>query len=242
MLVEPRTERNVVGILGGMGPLSSAEFLKTIYEHSSRRFAREQEAPTVAVYSDPAFPDRTTAFLRGEEEVVLARLADAITRLCAMGASRVVLCCMTIHLLVPRLPRGLRERVISLPDVIIDHVARGGGRKHLLLCSTGSHRLGLFQNHPRWPSVAAAVVFPDAADQDRLHELIYEIKKGLCLPETLSFLESLLEKYGVDSYIAACSEIHMLAKHADASPGHRARYGCVDPFTIIARELTEERQ
>lgn len=31
------TEKNVVGILGGMGALSSAEFLKTIYEHSSRR-------------------------------------------------------------------------------------------------------------------------------------------------------------------------------------------------------------
>lgn len=238
-MLEIGTEKNVIGILGGMGPLSSAEFVKTIYEYSSRRFEREQEAPVVALYSDPTFPDRTESFLGGRDELVLDRLIEALGRLCALGASRIVICCMTIHYLLPRLPPALRERVLSLPDVIIDRIA-GSEKKHLLLCSTGTQRLRLFQNHARWASVAEQIVFLNPVEQARLHELIYRIKKGLCLPETLRFVELLLDKYGLDSYIVGCSEIHTLARHSEASPDRRRVYGCVDPFTIIAQEITEK--
>ena len=238
-MFEYEKEKNVFGILGGMGALASAEFLKTIYEHSARRFEREQEAPTVVLYSDPTFPDRTDSFLSGRDELVLGVLTDALRRLCELGASRIVICCMTSHYLLPKLSPELRARVLSLPDVIIDRIARGA-KKHLLLSSTGTHRLRLFQNHARWASVAAQVVFLDPDEQARLHELIYQIKKGRALPQTLRFVESLLDKYQLDSYIVGCSEIHILAKHAEASHDHRERYGCVDPFTIIAQEITEE--
>lgn len=83
-------------------------------------------------------------------------------------------------------------------------------------------------------------MFLNPAEQARLHELIYEIKKGRCLPQTLRFAESLLDKYGLDSYIVGCSEIHILARHSEASHDHRGRYGCVDPFAIIAQKITEE--
>jgi aspartate racemase len=229
-------ENNVIGVLGGMGALSSAEFLKTIYEQSTRSGESEQEAPVVALYSDPTFPDRTETFLSGRNELVLGRLIEALRRLCEMGASRIVICCMTMHHLLPELPPDVRARVLSLPDVIIDRIARGE-KRHLLLCSTGTQRLRLFQNQARWSSVAEQVVFLNPDEQARLHELIYEIKKGRSLPETLRFLDSLLDKYRLDSYVVACSEIHILAKHSEASQGHRGRYGCVDPFTIIAKTL-----
>ena len=46
-----------LGILGGMGPLTSAEFLKTIYEVNIS--GPEQDAPACVLYSDPSVPDRT---------------------------------------------------------------------------------------------------------------------------------------------------------------------------------------
>src|SRR5262245_33156638 len=97
-----RKNTQVIGILGGMGPLSSAEFLKTIYECNAGREV-EQEMPVVMVYSDPTFPDRTTAFSKGEDEIVLRRLITALQRLRNLGASRIIICCLTIHHLLPRL-------------------------------------------------------------------------------------------------------------------------------------------
>ena len=43
-----------LGILGGMGPLASAEFLKTLYECFP--YEREQDAPVCLLVSDPTFP------------------------------------------------------------------------------------------------------------------------------------------------------------------------------------------
>ncbi|MET0647797.1 MAG: aspartate/glutamate racemase family protein [Pyrinomonadaceae bacterium] len=236
--VTARDERRLTGILGGMGPLSSAEFLKTIYECSPRGSAREQEAPAVVVYSDPSFPDRTSAFLAGRGEAVRAQLVEALTLLTRLGADRVVICCMTMHHLLPELPDGLRARVLSLLDVIYGPLEESR-RGHLVLCSTGTQKLRLFQRHPRWPAVADFVVFPDAADQERLHELIYELKFNRAVHETCNFVEALLKKYEAESFVVGCSEIHMLAKHFFQKAARRQAYGCIDPFALIAANLAE---
>jgi aspartate racemase len=228
----------VYGVVGGMGPVASAEFLKTIYELSLGDI--EQEFPVVMLYSDPTFPDRTTAFLSGETDELLGRLTTALTHLRGMNASRFVLCCMTIHYLVPRLRHELSERVVSLLDVIAEAIAPSR-RKHLLICSSGTRQLELFEQHERWPVFRERLVMPDAADQREIHrDLIYPLKKSCDVRISFSHLERLMKKYDVDSFVAGCSEIHLLAKHAEMSRGDDAPgTACVDPLMIIARRIAE---
>ncbi|HEY0783486.1 MAG TPA: aspartate/glutamate racemase family protein, partial [Thermoanaerobaculia bacterium] len=64
-----------LGILGGMGPLASAEFVHTLYRLHLN--GPEQGAPACVLLSDPSFPDRTEAILRGESEDLTARLTAA---------------------------------------------------------------------------------------------------------------------------------------------------------------------
>lgn len=226
------TEREILGIVGGLGPMASAEFLKTVYEYGIGE--NEQDAPIVLMYSDPTFPDRTDAFLAGESEQLLARLTGVLQCLSDAGASRFVICCMTIHHLLPSLPAHLSARVVSLLDVIFDNLKPP--ERHLLICSTGTRRLELFQSHPQWEKHNSQIVLPDDDDQNRIHrELIYPIKKSPDFGRLKLLLEALLERYEVDDFIAGCSEIHVLAKHvfnSDRTVGYR----CLDPLTIIARE------
>src|SRR5690349_16556204 len=169
-------EREVLGIVGGLGPMASAEFLKTVYEYGIGE--NEQDAPVVLMYSDPTFPDRTDSFLAGESELLLARLTGALQCLADAGASRFVICCMTIHYLLPSLPAHLSARVVSLLDVIFDNLKREP-RRHLLICSNGTRRLELFQKHPQWEKHKSQIVLPDDDDQNKIHrELIYPIKKN----------------------------------------------------------------
>jgi len=207
--------------------MASAEFLKTVYEYGIGE--NEQDAPKVLLYSDPTFPDRTEAFLAGESELLLARLTGALQCLAEAGASRFVICCMTIHYLLPSLPAHLSARVVSLLDVIFDNLKREP-RRHLLICSNGTRRLELFQKHPQWEKHKSQIVLPDDDDQNKIHrELIYPIKKNPDFRRLKLLLESLLQRYEVDDFIAGCSEIHVLAKHV-------VDYGCLDPLMIIARE------
>ncbi len=230
--------KSILGVVGGMGPVASAEFLKTIYDYSQGE--REQEFPVVFVYSDPTFPDRTEAFLKGEDQVVLDQLEQALRALLQLNASKIVICCMTIHYLLPRLPQDLAEKIISLLDVIAEQLPHSE-KKHLLICSSGTRRFRLFEDHKQRDVFERYLIFPSDDDQERIHrDLIYPIKKTPDLHTLLPLLESLLEKYGVDSFAAGCSEIHVLSKHLAAN-GHRGRYGCVDPLAVIARQTAENR-
>lgn len=229
----------ILGVVGGMGPVASAEFLKTIYGYSQGE--REQDFPVVFVYSDPTFPDRTDAFLKGEDDVVLKQLVKALRALRQMNASKIVLCCMTIHYLLPRLPPDLAERIISLLDVMAAHLPQTE-KKHLLICSNGTRRLGLFQNHEQRAVFERYLVFPDDDDQERIHrDLIYPMKKSPDPHTLLPLLDPLLEKYEVDSFAAGCSEVHILCKQFASPIGRRGKYKCIDPLAIIARQAAENR-
>lgn len=234
-------EKPVLGVLGGMGPLASAEFVKTIYEFSGETCTREQSAPVVAMYSDPAFPDRTEAFLRGETQPLLDRLSGALELLYGMGASQVVICCMTIHYLLPQLPERLRGRIISLIDIIFSAV-ESAKKKQLVISSRGTIKLELLQRHPHWEQAQNYFVFPSETEQRQMHELIYEVKLNRNLLEARLFVETLLARHRVDSFIAACSEIHLLAKQFAPSGSGQGSFGCIDPLSIIAWQIVEQNR
>jgi aspartate racemase len=239
--VKDREKKNCFGVVGGMGPLASAEFLRTIYEYSLAD-RPEQGAPVVMLYSDPTVPDRTEAFLKGEDGFVLAQLNEALQSLVELGASKIVICCMTSHYLLPRVPESLRGRVISMLDLIFERVAESPRRRRLVFCSSGTRKLRLFESHGRWEQFKDSFVFPDERDQRRIHdEIIYRIKRAPALGEPAAAARSLMVKYEVDSFIAGCSEIHLLAKHFMTHAEGRKAVGWIDPLDIVARELAEGR-
>jgi aspartate racemase len=229
-------KKEILGVVGGIGPLASAEFVKTIYERGIGE--QEQDAPKVLMHSDPTFPDRTQSLLAGDYEPLLRKLVDISDGLLRLGASRIVICCMTIHHLLPKLPVRLRSRTISLLDVIFEEVAKSP-KQRLLICTTGTRKLGVFERHVRWEALKDRIVTPGEEDQRVIHDdIIYQIKRNQGVGKVAPVLESLLLKYGLDSFVSGCTEIHLLAKHV-AFSGHEARFGCIDPLMIIAKELSQ---
>jgi aspartate racemase len=232
-----RRTNELLGVLGGVGPLASAEFMRTIYEHTLGE--REQTAPRVVMFSDPSFPDRTETLLTGDEDLLLEPLEAALRGLCSLGASRVVICCVTLHHLLPRLPAELRARVWSLLDVIFESLARSR-RRHLLFCTSGSRQLGIFQRHAGWEASQDYLVLPAPRDQTLIHDLIYRVKRNEDIGRLAPELTGLLATYGVNSFIAGCTEIHLLAKYVNAGARGAQERRCLDPLTIIAEEVAKE--
>jgi aspartate racemase len=231
-------KREILGIVGGIGPLASAEFVKTIYEQSVGE--REQASPIIFMHSDPTFPDRTQSLLAGESEPLLSKLIKALNQLQELGASRIVICCVTIHFLLPRLPAELRSRIISLLDVIFGELGKSQ-KRHLLIGTTGARKLSVIEQHARWESLKDLIVMPDEEDQRLIHDdIIYQIKRNRDLSELMPVLESLLSKYDLESFIAGCTEIHLLAKRFVWS-GTEARFSCIDPIMTIAKDAIQGR-
>ncbi|HEX6472231.1 MAG TPA: aspartate/glutamate racemase family protein [Streptosporangiaceae bacterium] len=226
------TPRVVLGVLGGLGPVASAEFVRTVYAHCAGE--REQDFPAVVLRSDPSFDARSPAAMDDEDATLPDRLADGVRALLTQGCTHVVVACMTLHHLLPRLPAELRRRVVSVVDVLVAGVAAAGPGPHLLLCSRVARAVGLFERHPRWPEVASSVVLPSVARNDDLHAAIMDIKVNRGHGAARRWLAAELARYGTASAVAGCSEIHVLAKEWQGPPGHQP-LSWIDPFDAIAR-------
>ena len=224
----------VLGVVGGMGPLASTEFLRTIYEQSS--WNNEQDAPRVLLYSDPTFLDRTEAFRKGLDEQLLEQLVTALMRLRSLGASRLVICCVTIHYLLPRVPSQLQSRLVSLIDVIFEELLVID-QPHLLLCTSTTRELGIFDKHERWPQTRGLFILPEDSDQREIHQMIYRIKQSQDVQRQILFVENLLAKYHVNNFIVGCTETHLLARHFVTTYGGEHSNHCIDPLMSIARKL-----
>lgn len=226
------------GILGGVGPLASAEFLATIYEAAAQS---EQHLPRVVLLSDPSIPDRTEALLNGRESELAEAVALRAEQLMAAGATRLIFCCVTMHAVAPQLPAAVRSRLVSLVDLALDTVELSS-RSHLLLCTEGTRNTQLFQRDQRWSSLCDRIALLDDRDQRAVHEMIYQIKRHEETSAQIELVEYLMRGYGVDSYIAGCTEMHILAKrHGRLRQVDRNSF-CLDPLTIAASMICGHEQ
>jgi aspartate racemase len=213
--------RRLIGIVGGLGPLASTRFLSSIYRQF--RDVPEQQTPRIVLYSDPTFPDRTTHFLRGEEDEILAQAVRTTESLLTLGVDHLLFCCYTIHRIAPRLPAHVLERFVSLLDLAVDAGLESQG-KVLLLCTNGTRKLRLFEGARKWSLLADRVSFPTDAEQPAVHQILYDLKKNCDPVEAFERLSRLLGGHQVDQWLLGCTELHLLSnvragdRRADFTP------------------------
>jgi aspartate racemase len=227
--------RPLWGILGGMGPLSSAEFVKTIYE--LRAGESEQQGPPLILWSDPRIPDRTECLLHGRQDLLLERLTESLQGLVACDVTNIVICCITIHHIIDLLPLALRARITSLVDVIYREVLKRNER-YVLLCTNGTRKVRLFEKHRLWKSARSQIVLPSWEDQQRVHNLIYQVKHCRQQQGDIGFIKELVTKYGADSFIAGCTELHVLIREYRTSSDWDQNRSCLDPLMVLGEAIS----
>jgi aspartate racemase len=219
-----------LAVIGGMGPLASAAFVNTVYERAAA--GCDQEMPRLVLWSDPSFPNGTTALFDGPGDALANHLEHAIARCDAMGRGQVVICCVASHAALPLLPGHLRSRIVSLVDVALA-AAIESERPRLLLTSLGARRMRVFESHPQWPEASEWLRWPDEEDHQRVDDAICAISRQDGVPQAVVLIRSLLRKYGLSSFVVASAELHMVQKYW-------RRYqpvDCIDPFQIAADRI-----
>ncbi len=224
----PRPPLPLFGIVGGMGPLASAELLRTVYRPDGQH--PEQEFPRVLLWSDPAVADRTEAIRSGDLTPLSHAVMRAVHGLIDAGAERVVVACVTAHLVLPGLPPDLLSSCVSLIDIIHKELIRLAS-PHLLLCTSGTARVGLLATGPLASQAARYLVPLNPADQEALHGEIYRLKRGADPRRAADFVRDALDRYQIDRCVAACTELHLVTQ-AQALP-------CIDPLAVVAQQIKD---
>ncbi|MFF7404635.1 aspartate/glutamate racemase family protein [Streptomyces murinus] len=221
----------LVGVVGGMGPLASTELLRSVYLPADGR--PEQQAPRVLLWSDPAVVDRTEAIGAGRLEALYRAVEKAVEGLVGAGAERIVVACVTAHRVLGDLPPALLRRCVSLVDVVHQELARDG-RPHLLLCTKGTARAGILTTGDPAATRHLVALRPD--DQEALHREVYRLKSGADPLATVDFLRTVLPRYGVRRFVAACTELHLVTRAVEAA-GLSAEFPAIDPLAVVAGRI-----
>lgn len=134
----------VVGVLGGMGPLATIDFMHKML--SATPASSDQEHVPMVVSSIPQVPDRTAAW-RGEGDSPLAAMLASGRRLAEAGAGMVVMPCNTAHLWFDALSSELGLPMLHLVDAALAEAVSvaGRGARIGLLATEATLNSGLYQ-------------------------------------------------------------------------------------------------
>jgi len=226
--MNPKTP--ILGILGGMGPVVTIDFLKSIYEYN-QFLHHEQEAPNVIVFSLPSAPDRTSSIESGNEQEFIDFIQLHLENI-SKFVDRIVIGCCTSHYALPHIPEHLTNKVISLIK-IVDQELQEHDEPALLLASTGTYHKKLFHDGC---SAADRIISLSEKDQHLIHEMIYRVlKRGQDPLTILVDIQELLHKYNTRSYISGCTEFHLFTKSLKLNKIDSIK--AIDPLTTIAQNF-----
>ncbi|MFC4533295.1 aspartate/glutamate racemase family protein [Sphaerisporangium dianthi] len=165
--------RPTLGILGGMGPSATAEFLRLLAARVPG--TTDQEHPRILMLSDPSIPDRTAAVLAGSD-APLPPIRDGLFRLAEWGADLLAVPCNTAHVYVDRLAPLLPAPVVHIVDATLEEAGRRSPRGGWLAATTGTVASGLYQE--RAEALGYRLLLPGSGTQEAIHHTATLVKAG----------------------------------------------------------------
>jgi aspartate racemase len=216
----------VLGVIGGMGPIASAQFVLTIY--NLNKHLSEQQMPEVHLFSRPGITDRSQAMLEGTFDNFTDALISMLQKV-EGSCDRMLICCFTSHNAWSNIPLYLQDKLINLVDYTMDMVRSYWNDKILLIATEGSYKGGWFLK-----DTPSNLVLLKADDIPAIHALIYEdLKHGNSFDNVYDKFQQYRIKYGCTKILAGCTELHLLKAYMPADET------ILDPLYEIAGNLRQ---
>jgi aspartate racemase len=227
--------RGVIGVLGGMGPLATVDFLQKLI--AATPSTCDQDHVPVVVSSIAQIPDRVAAF-RSEGASPLAAMVSSGQRLIRAGAGLIVVPCNTAHLWFSELQAALQLPMLHMVDVALEDAANGmqANASVGLLCTDATLASGLYlrraaqskrHSRLRW-------TLPTAAEMLNLvMPGIQAVKLGQMASanDLLSAAAQALIQRGASSLVLGCTEIPLVLNGTSS----QIKVPVTDATTSLAR-------
>ena len=218
-------ERKILGIIGGMGPMATADLFIKIIEMTDADC--DGGHLHILIDNNTDIPDRTQSILSGSD-APLRFMAESAERLTAQGADILVIPCHTAHYYYDALQRLCRVPILNMLGVLAQAARSAGYRQLGLLATDGVVQSGIYDS--AFHGTGIELIYPDPEGQEALMRLIYrQVKAGK--PDDVSALEPCLDgmaSRGAEAFILGCTELPLVFSDR---PGRRF----IDPTLLLAK-------
>lgn len=218
-------KRKLLGIIGGLGPMSSAYFYELVTEHTDA--SCDQDHIDIILSSRATTPDRTDYILGRSEKSPLPAMVEDARSLEAYGATAIVIPCNTAHYFIDEVRRSVSVPMPSIITETVLHIKKCGFKCAAILATEGTVNSSSYQRE--FDEHGLSYMLPDERGQALLMELIYgKVKRGIIpTPEELYAVTDPMFDAGCDCAILGCTELSLIGKNIDDE-----RF--VDSLTVLA--------
>ncbi|CAB1261772.1 amino acid racemase [Clostridium sp. WLY-B-L2] len=222
------TSKKIIGILGGMGPLATADLFYKIITLTDAK--SDNEHIHVIIDNNTEIPDRTN-YILGTGEDPKKYLIESALKLELMGADVIIMPCNTAHYFYDEIVKYIHIPFLNMISETVKEIRRTNTeiKKVGLLATKGTCFAGIYDKI--FNKYNIEVVKPDDTNENIVSDLIYSVKKGVKKYD-LNSVQSVLSYFkskDVDTVILGCTELPVAFKMLNIKGNY------VDPTKILAQ-------
>lgn len=201
----------LLGILGGLGPMSSVYFYEMLTEHTEA--VCDQDHLNIVISSHASTPDRTAYILGNSGENPLDTMIEDVKRLEKYGAEIIAIPCNTAHYFYNELKKETGIPILNIIEETVDVAYRSGTECIGVLATDGTVRTESYQKVCSDHGIRCEV--PDEKEQAWLMDIIYnDIKSGRGADmEKFSAVCRSLEARGCQRLVLGCTELSLIKRN-----------------------------
>lgn len=200
----------LLGILGGLGPMSTVCFYEMLTARTSA--ASDRDHIDMVISSRATTPDRTAYILGHSDRNPLPVMIEDARRLVAFGATLLAVPCNTAHFFYDALRAAVSVPILNIIEETVLALAQMKIRKVGLLATEGTVSSGAY--HKVCAAHGIDILTPSPEDQNRLNALIYQTIKSGIRPraEDLERIAVPLRRAGCERLILGCTELSLIKR------------------------------
>lgn len=203
-------KRFLLGVLGGLGPMSTVYFCELITAHTDA--ACDADHLDMIISSRASTPDRT-AFILGKSTLdPLPAMVEEAKRLTRADADLIVIPCNTAHYFYDGLKAAVETPMLNIIEETLGQLKRSGVRKFGLLATEGTVKAGAYS--ALCAAYGLECITPDDGDQATVTSIIYDrIKQNK--PVDMALFSEICDRLlarGCERLVLGCTELSLLKK------------------------------
>lgn len=204
-----RQGEKVAGIIGGMGPEATVDFMRRVIERTPAR--DDKDHLHMLVDNNPKIPSRIAAIIEGTGQDPAPVLCEMAKGLQAQGADFLVIPCNTAHYYLEQIARSVKIPVLDMVDLSVKKLLAAGHRRVGMLASPAVRMVGLYDK--RLAQAGLVPVYPDRQHESELLAVIKAVKAGQFKNEHRESYARVAKSIGeskVDAFLVACTELSVI--------------------------------
>ena len=219
-----------IGILGGMGPESTAELYRQIIQlyQLEKGAVNDADFPAILINSLPA--EDMLNNLEQRKPTITKQLTEAVRVLENAGADFIAVPCNTATIFMDKVRAKVSIPIIDLLDITAQSIVADGYKKVGILASTSTIKSSLYEK--TLAQYGVSTLSPDDANQPQVNDCIINILAGRKELKDKTLLEKLavdLTGQGAEAVVLGCTELPLLIQ---AIPEVRL----VNTISVLARK------